>query len=361
MQPNNKIAIVLHVPASFGGGGFTDLKNQVFLLSKDGYNIDVHEPKSVEHPDFGEGCLFVDYDDLKHRILNRIGLGGFYPLFLNMKFQNDYDYVLTYSPYYVLFLFRNRKKIRLLRKLIISSYDVMLPESNIRKILRLVTLTIYKILNFGNVVLNAENSIVASKLSGLYNTIFLAPPLLGKYTPMGCKINERFTVLFLGDLVKRKGRNTLIKLLSTIQESNILFFIAGRLQEDDPILSQFSWNKNIIFLGKVSESTKLELLQNADLGLMLSLQESYSLVTREMLLSGIPVISTWSPSIRIFGKYGIILSTKKTLKSDLLNIYKKWSSDPHDYINWKYEIHKIANSLFVKKELEENFLKLFND
>lgn len=357
-----KVAIIMHVPASLSGGGFYALRTQSELLSLYGFEIHIYEPYSNHHPPIRGNVIYHDYKSCLLDFLEKIVKPGIFPLLLNVNFEESYDFVYTFSPFYLSLMLFNRRYFRKTRKVIISTKDLLFPEKISKRILRYIDIVIYRILRLENLYLYNENSIENLLFKNLRVTTYEVPPLVDKNTfSYRFKKNENFTVLFLGSVEKRKGADMLFSILKKFENSSVNFKIAGKISDDYIEAAKSLKCENIIFLGSVGEDEKDYLLFNSDLGLMLSLEESYSIVTREMLLHGLPVITTWKPATDIFGYYGITyLSNPANIYDKILAYEIEYSNSYQNYQELRKGILFIYNEKFNKFDLEKKFLSIFN-
>ncbi len=357
-----RVAVIMHVPASDGGGGFYELKSQSELLSLYGLEIHVYEPYSEYHPSINGNIIYHDYKSHVLHFLKKWGKPGAYPLFLNINLQERYDIIYTFSPFYLLFLLVNRRDFKNSRKIIISTKDLLFPEKKAKKILRYFTIAFYRILRIKNLYLYNENNVENLMFKELNVKTYEVPPLVDKnILDYQFKKNDKFTVLFLGSVEKRKGAEMLFQILKKFENSNIIFKIAGSIDEGYVEMVKKLTSKNIIFLGSVDEETKNCLLFNSDIGLMLSLEESYSLVMREMLLHGLPLITTWSPAVEIFGDYGIAyLTGVKSIYERIMVLKNEYLNSNEKYLEWRESVLVKYNRKFNKEDLEKRFLHIFD-
>lgn len=359
-----KIAVIVHVPASKGGGGFYAMKTQSELLIKYGFEIHIYEPYSLHHPNSNAKILYHDYKSRLLGFFENIGKPGIFPLFLNVHLEENYDYIYTFSPFYLLFILFNRKYLRKTKKIVISTKDLLFPEKKLKSILRYLTIIFYRILKLNNLYLYNENGIESLMFKNLNIKMYEVPPLVNLNIDVKnfCfEKNEKFTILFLGSVEKRKGAEMLFLILENFKNSNIIFNIAGGIHNDYKERVKDFKAENITFMGNVDEKTKDNLLFNSDLGLMLSLEESFSIVTREMLLHGLPVLTTWKPAIDIFGNSGItVISDLRSICKEIRSREREYSNSYESYIESRRGILLKYNKIFDKVELEKKFLNIFD-
>ncbi len=112
------------------------------------------------------------------------------------------------------------------------------------------------------------------------------------------KKSPQFILIFLGRLVLRKGIDRVIEAISLMDETiygDIKFYIAGT-GPDENYLKNLSKDKRIVFLGRVDENKKWELLTNSEVFVMPTREiegdfEGFGIVYLEANIAGIPVIA----------------------------------------------------------------------
>jgi len=364
MAENKKIAIIMHVPASYGGGGFYEIKTMSNLLSTHGFDIHIYEPFSSTHPNINSHTVYRDYDSTALKFLKSVGKPGLFPPILDIHLESHYDIVYTFSPFYFLFIYKNRAYLRKIKKVVISTKDLLFPETFSKRILRYLTILFYKLINLENMEIHNENLIENELLSRLNMRMYVAPiPPDTNFSDCNFETNNVYTILFLGTIEKRKGADILFKILNKFRNNrDIQFKIAGKISKEYEESAKNISSENIIFLGEISEHQKEVLLFKSDLGMMLSLTESYSLVTREMLLHGLPVLTTWKYASKIFGEFGILVSERSVnaLYLNINNLMNKWLSSRGKYNEWRCEILKEYNDRMRKDNMERQFLSIFD-
>ncbi|MEM3786559.1 MAG: glycosyltransferase family 4 protein [Nitrososphaeria archaeon] len=358
-KESKKVAIIVHVPASEGGGGFYNIRTKAALLEKNGFTIDVYEPYSDKHPYINDK---VEYHDYNSALLVRLAkIKGIFPILMDIKFEDKYDYIILFSFFY-LRLFLRRTNFEGSKRIILCTYDMLFPEKIYKKILRKIAILWYRLLNYSNMSILVENDVEEKMLWKSGMKIYKSPPLLESNSiKFYDNRNDKFTVIFIGRLEKRKGAELLFNILRELKCADIVFRIVGDItSEFNNIVEKLKNKDNILFYGRVSEDKKWDLLRTSDLGIMLSTEESYSLVTREMLLAGLPVVTTWSPANEIFG-YGVIVARQHEVCNAIMYQMKKWKDSYEDYIQLRHSIYDTYVNKFSKDKLEKDFLNIFND
>lgn len=110
--------------------------------------------------------------------------------------------------------------------------------------------------------------------------------------------SKRFKILFVGRLVERKGCRYLVAALSELRKSNPLLdfevTICGRGPLFDDLKKQVSVNNlsdRVIFAGYVSESQKIQYMQQSDLAIFPSYAgESFGIVLIEAMAAHGPIV-----------------------------------------------------------------------
>lgn len=100
-------------------------------------------------------------------------------------------------------------------------------------------------------------------------------------------------VLFVGQLVERKGVSYLLEAYESVHNDNIELIIVG----DGPQFEDYQQlarrrNLDVTFTGWVSEERKREEFAKADLFILPSLEDLAPLVLNEALASGLPILTT---------------------------------------------------------------------
>ncbi|MEM4067946.1 MAG: glycosyltransferase, partial [Candidatus Micrarchaeaceae archaeon] len=180
-------------------------------------------------------------------------------------------------------------------------------NSFIRKFLLKIYLPIQKLVIFKipNIhALNIETSIMLKK-EGYRNFIYNIPNFL--YTKES-KIkkyhkNKRFTVLFVGRLdIRQKGLDFLKDIIEKVlsKHKDIEFHIIGSGKDGLYIIRSLTnkFKNNVKYFGFVNEDKLKNEYKNADIFILTSRIESFSLVTLEAQSYGLPVISFDIPGPR---------------------------------------------------------------
>jgi glycosyltransferase involved in cell wall biosynthesis len=102
--------------------------------------------------------------------------------------------------------------------------------------------------------------------------------------------DETFRVVFVGQMVQRKGLEYLLKAWKKLRLKNAELVLAGRGRVDDQLLSAFS--PEVKFVGTLTDAQLRNLYSQCDLFCMPSLVEGFGLVYLEALACGLPVIAT---------------------------------------------------------------------
>jgi glycosyltransferase involved in cell wall biosynthesis len=145
----------------------------------------------------------------------------------------------------------------------------------------------------------ADQCIVASSFTGQTlvengvpkDRIHLVPlgVELGRYSDRPKEIGP-FRVVFVGQMVQRKGLEYLLKAWKRLRLPNAELVLAGRGRVDRRLLAEFA--SEFKYVGELSNAELRELYITSDLFCMPSLVEGYGLVYLEALACGLPVIAT---------------------------------------------------------------------
>ena len=189
-------------------------------------------------------------------------------------------------------------------------------------------------------------------LNGLDTNIFHSYDttlLKKKYCSENKKIILHVTPFFSQNKDNIKGGYYILKLAKQLETDNILFIVIGKY--DEKIIPP----KNLIFLGPIYDQNKLaQYYSLADVTLLTSKKETFSMVTAESLACGTPVVGFESGApeqialsqYSAFSKYGDLDAMKK-------NIYKILNS------NFSGDISKEAFKKYNKEKMIQGYLDLY--
>ena len=110
-------------------------------------------------------------------------------------------------------------------------------------------------------------------------------------------VTRKNSIFFIGNLVKRKGIDNLIKALSLakLQISDVFLFIAGtgpQEKELNGLVSELSLGNNVKFLGFIDKDLKYSYMKSANALIVPSRWESLPIVVLEGMACGKPIIAS---------------------------------------------------------------------
>jgi glycosyltransferase involved in cell wall biosynthesis len=125
--------------------------------------------------------------------------------------------------------------------------------------------------------------------------------------------------LFVGQLIKRKGVNILIKAISKINDSRIKFTIVG----DGPLKKKIKFikNKNFEYYNFLNKNKLLEVYQKNSILIMPSKFDGWGVVLIEAMMNGLAIIS--SNNVGAFEEYIKHGINGRKIKGDFLSIVKE--------------------------------------
>jgi len=195
------------------------------------------------------------------------------------------------------------------------------------------------------------------------NIIVVNPPIKIKHAVYKNGKKPTYKILSLGRIVERKGFQYVIKAMSDINRynSSIKYYIAGTGPYEEELVNiakQCHVEKNVIFLGKVSEEDKNKLYAECDFFLMPSIYiekdssvEGFGLVYIEANMFGTYVIGTNTGGIQdaisdgINGTF-VKEGSSRDISDKIINLYSNWPSyNSKECINWanKFDASKVAD------------------
>lgn len=129
---------------------------------------------------------------------------------------------------------------------------------------------------------------------------------------MNLKDEDDF-ILFIGRLVRTKGLRYLIEAMKFVDEKLIICGSGPERNRLERLVKKYQMEKKIIFLGKVSEEKKRELLAKCKIFVMPSLIESYGIAVAEGMAYGKPVIGSKTGGLPdVIGEAGILVEPRNS-------------------------------------------------
>ena len=99
-------------------------------------------------------------------------------------------------------------------------------------------------------------------------------------------------ILYVGNLIKRKGVDYLISAFRGIKNSNLRLTIVGKGEEEFKLRELARGDRRIVFLGHLGGEAKARVFSEANVFVLPSLHEPWGFVVNEALEFGLPVITT---------------------------------------------------------------------
>jgi glycosyltransferase involved in cell wall biosynthesis len=145
---------------------------------------------------------------------------------------------------------------------------------------------------------------------------------------------ERFSILFVGRLIQRKGVIDLIKafrLLALEEPSSVLHLVGGGPDRAhlEAYCRKEGIDRRVIFHGAVDAETIPELYRSASVFVMPSIEEAMSNATLEAMASGLPIITTRTGSSEIIDGNGTIVAREPELIAAAIRRYRDDSAFAH--------------------------------
>jgi glycosyltransferase involved in cell wall biosynthesis len=129
---------------------------------------------------------------------------------------------------------------------------------------------------------------------------------------------EKFTMLYVGTIEKRKGLMDLVKAIEFINDKNFKINVVGLVKEEDyysvinEYLKQINSEHLVEFHGRLSDEKLDELYRNSSLFVFPSYWEGYGMVVTEALSRGLPVAVSNIPAFQEIitdGREGVFFET----------------------------------------------------
>ena len=349
-----QICIITHSLVDPSTGGERYNWEVVNSLSARGFNLRILTDSSM--PGFVRGRRFLAYN-----------------LWYIYKFSDKDRFILFttnyMSPRLLLFclfsrLFKKVKVFVLVHHLRYHDYE--------SKVLRFLAFQIEKLfLGFSDVLIAISKS-TRSELADLRKQekgIYLVNPGidLGDFKMDTGKDSDCFNILFVGDCVKRKGLEYLIRALSLLRQENVHLHIAGNLEKDLAYSSRiFSLIKDegvenrVTFHGRVDEKKKIKLLLSSHVFVLPSLWEGYGIAAAEAMRAGLPVVGTKAGAIAELiadGLNGILVPPKDA--TSLARALEFLMKNPEVRKGFQQQSLLLSRKFNSWKQVGETIVKIF--
>lgn len=186
--------------------------------------------------------------------------------------------------------------------------------------------------------------------------------------------NNRFNILFLGVLIKRKGIYDLLEVIKILNENkliekyNLNFIIGGTGKEESNIkelIKEYNIGDYVNMVGWIDKLNKEELLKKTQLFILPSYNEGLPMALLEAMSYGIPAISTDVGSVNEVidneeNGYLIKPNNKYSLYNRIIDIVEdegKWKVFSEDS---KKKISECFNEKIYFQNIEEIYYRIFD-
>lgn len=171
--------------------------------------------------------------------------------------------------------------------------------------------------------------------------------------------NEKLNFLFVGRVQSVKGIYYLLESFKRLYSKNVKLLVVGQIMCDKKQLSQYSFN--VDFLGPKRKDEMVQIYNNADIYVLPSLFEGFSLSLFEALASGLPVIASKysiAPDVITEYKEGFIIDPKNI---DAITQKIEWFDENRNKLSQMSENSKKLANFFSWEKYEENLLKVIEN
>ena len=178
------------------------------------------------------------------------------------------------------------------------------------------------------------------------------------------KQKKTFNILYVGKMIKRKNIDLIITALSKIKNKNYNFLIIGDGPEKNnlsKLISNFKLEKQIQIIKKLSRTDVLKTMQESDIFIMPSINETLGLVYLEAMSQGCITIGTINEGIDgiiVNKKNGFLVNPTTSSILEVLNyIFKLECSEINKISN---EAIKTSKEYTEEKKGKEYYNIIFN-
>ena len=342
------------------------------MIEEDGNEVEILIPSDENKVADICGFKHIFYKSKFFIIMKRLNLLNFYPPFLNIP--NCYGSEIVYiSSVHSLLSFKKILKHK--QKLIIGTHDLFIANHiGVDLFQKFSFIGIYILTKKQSITIHSLNSLTTSKFKNhnanvieIGNEFIALPPVKGSGNnnkkPTMAK-NDKFKVLFLGNVEPRKGSGLIPNLLKSFGDAteNIEFIIAGRIKDKKILKKLIEAPRNFVVMGEIDEQQKKLLFSTSDLFIFLSEREASPIVIEEAFSNGLPVVSTWKSiiSLNSFKMSDCTICDRKIsyIKNSIMKYYDSWLSDISKYNSEKIVRSELYINTYSKINYKEKIINM---
>ncbi|MEI7579040.1 MAG: glycosyltransferase family 4 protein [bacterium] len=312
----------------------------------------------------------------RENIQLRIGRGAlmfFYP-WKAWKLVGESDIVNPHLPQLESIIVAIFAKLR--RKQLIVTYHSEIPfNQNILNNILAILLQInhfFVLLLADQIVTNSEDYAKHSAILHFFSRKlnFIFPPAYNPYLKWQFRneIQKSLRIGFVGRIIKDKGIDTILAAIPLLKEkfTDFKFILAGPQQEvigghyDQDLQAKLEKNSHYLEItGKLSDSALAEFYQSLDLFVFPSINrlESFGMAQIEAMLSGVPVVASDLPGVRVpvqVTQMGVLFKpgSAADLVDKILYVVNNYQNIIENYPKVK---KNFSNSKFIDEYINEIF------
>ncbi len=317
---NNNILLITDL-YPLGDDSSIPLAIENFSLGFKDFGINVE----VIRPNFLFNSLIRKHKIYKSGIYQRNGIkiynrNFFLPfIFDNLNIKNNFDLIISHMPSGNIYADLINKKLNLPRVSILHNSDIKVLEDFKYSIYFKGRL--YNALK-NSALIGARNSNIAKKI----NADFILPSFIDKKYILKTKNpKEKLKIITISRLIKRKNIDMIIKALSKLKV-DFQYDIYGEGEEKTKLLKltkKYNLESKINFHGKINHGLIWEKLDNADVFILPSKDETFGLCYLEAMARGLIVIAKKNESMDNIienNKNGFLIENKDEIKNILENL-----------------------------------------
>ena len=243
-------------------------------------------------------------------------------------------------------------------KIIVSTHAIyeINQKSSVAKFIKLILDRVDVILTLSNV---SKEEIMRFGISESKIHVYRYWIDLDRFKPIDDKsklrnslnITNKFTILFIGRLIEKKGVTVLLQVAERLKNVNFVFIGNGPLH--DNLSNKNDSMENVSFLGKIDNSYLHNYLNCADLLCIPSqYEEGYGRVTMEAVACGVPVVGSNKGSISEAVDDTVSILTDPTVENITQSI-ELFAKDARQYNKYSSNCRKYAEKKFSKGNIDD--------
>lgn len=360
LSPVLHITIVNPRKLSKGGGSEHWVSEVSKYVSAKGHHVEILVPEDPDIPSIdGSALREVRIRSRVYNLLKYLGILNLYPPLFFARVEKKTDVVYSTSMMPLILLALTSKPV------IIGSQDYFFNNRrSSRDTLLHLALSVVKHLSGHRFSIHSLSDYHSGRI-GAANGIIFEIPNFGDLIKQSAPSHrtQTFNVLFFGRVDNRKGAELLFEVAETLDGiSGIQLNIMGDISDEylDKVM-RFRNVENVKFLGYLEGIDKHNVLQSSSCLLFLSKRDSMPFVIIQSMEHGLPIISTWEYTSKVFPCEGIFscVENAQEVLTCIMKLFALWNSDPSAYEALSLRVKEFSDHNYNRSKVMSDIEQMF--